>query len=51
MYKWSSTKLSAIELAEILRVSQSTIRTWAARGDIPMHSYPAIATDYSNEAT
>jgi len=41
MYKWISTKLSAIVLAEILRVPQSTIRTWAARGDIPMHRNPA----------
>ena len=29
------------EAAEILGVSQGTIRTWAERGEIPMHRNPA----------
>ncbi len=29
------------EAAEILGVSQNTLRKWAARGDIPMHRNPA----------
>lgn len=29
------------EAAEILGVSQGTIRTWAAAGKIPMHKNPA----------
>jgi excisionase family DNA binding protein len=29
------------EAAEILGVSQNTVRKWSARGDIPMHRNPA----------
>ena len=29
------------EAAEILGVSQNTLRNWAGRGDIPMHRNPA----------
>ena len=39
------TKLSeyvkVADAAEILGVSQGTVRTWAARGKIPMHRNPA----------
>lgn len=29
------------EAAEILGISQNTLRKWAGRGDIPMHRNPA----------
>lgn len=40
MLKLSEYVLTA-EAADILGVSQNTIRTWAERGDIPMRRNPA----------
>ena len=33
--------IKTAEAAEILGVSQNTLRTWAAKGKIPMHRNPA----------
>jgi excisionase family DNA binding protein len=35
-----SEYVKVAEAAEILGVSSGTVRTWAARGDIPMHRNP-----------